>query len=312
MVSYNGLFNLLKIKGITKSQLSENLGLSSTTVAKLSKGEHISMKVLEDICNHLNCGLNEIVSFEKEKSLSNILAVLKEEKQMRLKGGLYHQTQIKLTYNSNHIEGSRLTEEQTRYIYETNTLGVESNSTVNVDDIIETTNHFKCIDYIIDNAENELSEDIIKELHRLLKSSTSDSNKDWFAVGDYKKKPNIVGDMPTTSPAKVMVEIKKLLLSYNNLSQKSLTDLISFHHDFESIHPFQDGNGRVGRLIMFKECLKNNIVPFIIDEELKLFYYRGLKEWKNEKGYLTDTCLLAQDKYKKILDYFKIDYSLSK
>jgi len=312
MVNYNGLFNLLKNKGITKSQLSKNLGLSSTTIAKLSKGEHISMKVLENLCNYLNCNLNEIVSFEKEKSLSNILAILKEEKQMRLKGGLYHQTQIKLTYNSNHIEGSRLTEEQTRYIYETNTLGVESDSSVNVDDIIETTNHFKCIDYIIDNAENELSEDIIKELHSILKSSTSDSNKDWFAVGDYKKKPNIVGDMPTTSPAKVPTEIKKLLSSYNLLPQKSLNDIISFHHDFESIHPFQDGNGRVGRLIMFEECLKNNIVPFIIDEELKLFYYRGLKEWKNKKGYLTDTCLLAQDKYKKILDYFKIDYSSSK
>ena len=312
MVNYNGLFNLLKNKGITKSQLSKNLGLSSTTIAKLSKGEHISMKVLENLCNYLNCNLNEIVSFEKEKSLSNILAILKEEKQMRLKGGLYHQTQIKLTYNSNHIEGSRLTEEQTRYIYETNTLGVESDSSVNVDDIIETTNHFKCIDYIIDNAENELSEDIIKELHSILKSSTSDSNKDWFAVGDYKKKPNIVGDMPTTSPAKVPTEINKLLSSYNHLPQKSLNDIISFHHDFESIHPFQDGNGRVGRLIMFEECLKNNIVPFIIDEELKLFYYRGLKEWKNEKGYLTDTCLLAQDKYKKILDYFKIDYSSSK
>ena len=236
-----------------------------------------------------------------------LLNILKEQKDIKLKGGIYHKTQIELTYNSNHIEGSTLTHDQTRYIFETNTIGAE-NGTINVDDVVETANHFKCVDYIIDNALKPLSQSMIKELHFILKNGTSDSRKQWFNVGDYKKLPNEVGGKETCLPENVKTEMKKLLSSYNNIEKKSFEQILEFHKDFESIHPFQDGNGRVGRLIMFKECLANNIVPFIIDEEHKLFYYRGLKEWNNEKGYLTDTCLSCQDKYKAWLDYFKIEY----
>ena len=224
-----------------------------------------------------------------------------------LKGGIYHKVQIELTYNSNHMEGSRLTHDQTRYIYETNTIGVEA-GTVNVDDIVETANHFRCIDMVIDSAGQMLSEPFIKTLHRTLKNGTSDSRKDWFAVGEYKKIPNEVGGRDTTAPEEVPTEMKQLLASYNRKPDKTLEDLIAFHVAFESIHPFQDGNGRVGRLILFKECLKNDIVPFIIDEDLKLFYYRGLHEWNTERGYLIDICLSAQDKFKKYLDYFRIPY----
>ena len=231
--------------------------------------------------------------------------VLRTEKVSGTKGGIYHKVQIELTYNSNHMEGSHLTHDQTRYIYETNTIGVEA-GTVNVDDIVETANHFRCIDLVIDSAGQMLSEPFIKTLHRTLKSGTSDSRKDWFAVGDYKKIPNEVGGRDTTSPEEVPTEMKQLLASYNRKPDKTLEDLIAFHVAFESIHPFQDGNGRVGRLILFKECLKNDIVPFIIDEDLKLFYYRGLHEWNTERGYLIDICLSAQDKFKKYLDYFRI------
>jgi Fic family protein len=212
-----------------------------------------------------------------------------------------------LTYNSNHIEGSKLTHDQTRYIFETNTIGVTDNA-VNVDDVIETANHFKCIDKIIDCANNQITEKMIKDLHFILKTGTADSSKDWFAVGDYKKLPNEVGGRDTTPPEEVHNEIKTLLDDYNKTDNKTLEDLIEFHVQFERIHPFQDGNGRVGRLLLFKECLKYNIVPFIIDEDLKLFYYRGLKEWSNERGYLIDTCLTAQDRFKKYLDYFRISY----
>lgn len=244
----------------------------------------------------------------KKPPVKTLLAVLQEEKRTKYAGGIYHKTQIDLTYNSNHIEGSRLTHDQTRYIFETNTIGVEENEVLNVDDVIETSNHFRCIDLIIDNATSTLNEHFIKELHRILKTGTSDSRKDWFAVGDYKRLPNEVGGMQTVLPEEVASKMKALLAEYNAIPQKTLEDILDFHVQFERIHPFQDGNGRIGRLLIFKECLKYNIVPFIIEENLKLFYYRGLKEWSNEKGYLTDTCLTAQDKYKAYLDYFRIPY----
>lgn len=243
----------------------------------------------------------------KKTPVKTLLSILQEEKRTKYAGGIYHKTQIDLTYNSNHIEGSRLTHDQTRYIFETNTIGVE-NEVLNVDDVIETSNHFRCIDLIIDHAASTLSEHFIKKLNHILKTSTSDSRKDWFAVGEYKRLPNEVGGMQTSLPEEVADRMKALLSDYNAVPKKTLDDILDFHVRFERIHPFQDGNGRVGRLIMFKECLKYNIVPFIIEENLKLFYYRGLKEWYNEKGYLTDTCLIAQDKYKAYLDYFRIPY----
>ena len=243
----------------------------------------------------------------KKTPVKTLLSILQEEKRTKYAGGIYHKTQIDLTYNSNHIEGSRLTHDQTRYIFETNTIGVE-NEVLNVDDVIETSNHFRCIDLIIDHAASTLSEHFIKKLHHILKTGTSDSRKDWFAVGEYKRLPNEVGGMQTSLPEEVADRMKALLSDYNAVPKKTLDDILDFHVRFERIHPFQDGNGRVGRLIMFKECLKYNIVPFIIEENLKLFYYRGFKEWYNEKGYLTDICLTAQDKYKAYLDYFRIPY----
>lgn len=243
----------------------------------------------------------------KRKAAPSLLQILREQKDARIRGGIYHKVQIDLTYNSNHIEGSRLTHDQTRYIFETNTIGFE-NEAVNVDDVIETTNHFRCIDMIIDQAGNALTERFIKELHRTLKTGTSDSRKDWFAVGEYKKLPNEVGGSDTTLPEDVASEMQKLLREYNALSSKTFEDIVAFHVAFERTHPFQDGNGRVGRLLLFKECLKHNIVPFIIEDNLKLFYYRGLKEWDHEKGFLMDTCLMAQDRFKAYLDYFRIKY----
>lgn len=243
----------------------------------------------------------------RAKKVSPLLQVLREQKQMKIKGGIYHRTQIDLTYNSNHIEGSRLTHDQTRYIFETNTIGIEGES-VRVDDIMETVNHFRCIDLIIDRAEETLTESLLKELHQILKNGTSDSRKDWFAVGEYKRLPNEVGGNETTDPEKVHREIKTLLMEYNSKKNKTFEDIVDLHQRFETIHPFQDGNGRVGRLIMFKECLANGYVPFIITEELKMYYYRGLREWNNLRGYLLDTCLAAQDNYKAMLDYFKIKY----
>lgn len=246
-------------------------------------------------------------SNKKKGHTLTLLDILREQKEGKYSGGIYHRTQIDLTYNSNHMEGSRLTRNQTRYIFETNTVGVE-NEVLNVDDVIETVNHFHCIDLVIDHADDILSEKFIKELHLTLKNGTSDSRKDWFAVGEYKKVPNEVGGMDTALPEEVADKMKTLLKEYNVIKEKTLEDILDFHVKFERIHPFQDGNGRVGRLIMFKECLKHNIVPFIIEDNLKLFYYRGLKEWDNEKGYLTDTCLTAQDKYKTYLNYFRIAY----
>ena len=244
---------------------------------------------------------------KKATAPTTLLEMLTTEKNAKLPGGIYHKVQIELTYNSNHIEGSRLTHDQTRYIFETNTIGIESGP-VKVDDIVETVNHFKCIDLIIESAKKPITEAFIKELHRTLKNGTTDSRQSWFMVGDYKKLPNTVGDMYTASPEEVAEKMKELLFEYHSNKEKSFDDLLDFHYRFECIHPFQDGNGRIGRLLLFKECLKYNIVPFIIDEELKLFYYRGLKEWKNERGYLRDTCLAAQDKFKIWLDYFKVKY----
>lgn len=246
-------------------------------------------------------------SNKKKGHTLTLLDILRDQKEGKYSGGIYHRTQIDLTYNSNHMEGSRLTRNQTRYIFETNTVGVE-NEVLNVDDVIETVNHFHCIDLVIDHADDILSEKFIKKLHLTLKNGTSDSRKDLFAVGEYKKIPNEVGGMDTALPEEVADKMKMLLKEYNVIKEKTLEDILDFHVKFERIHPFQDGNGRVGRLIMFKECLKRNIVPFIIEDNLKLFYYRGLKEWDNEKGYLTDTCLTAQDKYKTYLNYFRIAY----
>jgi fido (protein-threonine AMPylation protein) len=242
-----------------------------------------------------------------DASPETLLDILQREKKTSLSGGIYHKVQIELTYNSNHIEGSRLTHDQTRYIFETNTIGVTSDN-LNVDDIVETSNHFRCIDLVIENAASILTEGFIKELHRVLKNGTSDSRQSWFAVGDYKKLPNEVGGNDTTLPEDVASGMRKLLANYNALPSKTFEDIVAFHVAFERIHPFQDGNGRVGRLILFKECLKHNIVPFIIEDNLKLFYYRGLKEWDYEKGFLMDTCLTAQDRFKAYLDYFRITY----
>ena len=241
------------------------------------------------------------------KKATPLLTALREQKASRLKGGIYHRTQIDLTYNSNYIEGSRLTHDQTRYIFETNTIGI-TDETVNVDDIVETVNHFRCIDYIIDHAEEPVTEAFVKQLHLLLKTGTSDSRKDWFAVGEYKRLANEVGGQETCPPKEVHRQMKALLSEYHRNKHKVLEDILDFHVHFEQIRPFQDGNGRVGRLLMFKECLANGIVPFIITDDLKLYYYRGLREWGHINGYLTDTCLAAQDQYKSLLDYFKINH----
>ena len=295
------------MKYLSVTELAKFWGLTERSVRKYCadgkiEGAFLTGKTWNIPENAKKPGRKERVS-SKPKSL---LDILKEQKESKLPGGIYHKIQIDLTYNSNHIEGSRLTHDQTRYIFETNTIGITDTS-VNVDDIVETANHFKCIDSIIDNAKYALSEKYIKELHFLLKSGTSDSRKDWFAVGEYKKLPNEVGGIDTTLPEEVHNEVKALLAWYNSLENVTFEDIVEFHVRFERIHPFQDGNGRVGRLIMFKECLKHNVVPFIIDEEHKLFYYRGLKEWQSERGYLMDTCLSAQDQFRAVLKYFRID-----
>lgn len=242
-----------------------------------------------------------------KQRISPLLQRLRDEKESRLKGGIYHRTQIDLTYNSNHIEGSRLTKEQTRYIFETNTLGITTENT-HIDDIMETVNHFRCIDYIIDHATDKITESHLKQLHLILKTNTSDSRKSWFAVGEYKRLPNEVGGEETTQPEDVHKHIKSLLSEYNSLNEVQFDDILNFHVQFERIHPFQDGNGRVGRLLMFWQCLQSKHVPFIITEELRLFYYRGLQHWGHLNDYLRDTCLTAQDQYKALLEYFKIKY----
>ncbi|MBD9168813.1 MAG: Fic family protein [Parabacteroides johnsonii] len=254
-----------------------------------------------------NIPIDATLPKRKKASLSPLLKTLREQKEGQVKGGIYHRVQIDLTYNSNHIEGSRLTHDQTRYIFETNTIGV-TDKAVNVDDIIETANHFRAIDYIIKETDGKLTETYIKQLHLILKSGTSDERKDWFRVGNYKKLPNEVGGNDTTTPENVHKEMKALLKEYNNKKNPTFEDILDFHQRFEAIHPFQDGNGRVGRLIMFRECLRNNYVPFIITDDLKIFYYNGLRNWPHIKGYLTDTCLTAQDNFKFLLDKFRIKY----
>jgi len=299
IISEQKFNELLKRKGVKKSALCDILGISSRTIAKISKGEDINGNVIEKILLYLNAGFDDVIEF------NHILQALENEKGALLSGGLYHETQIKLTYNSNHIEGSRLTEDQTRYIFETKTLG-DLPSNIKLDDVIETNNHFKCIDFIINFANAELSEDIIKSLQGCLKSGTENSKM--YGAGVYKVLPNTVGGIETTPPNKVEGEMKKLLTWYNSIKHVTFEDIVEFHYRFEVIHPFQDGNGRIGRLIAFKECLKNNIVPFYIDDNYKFEYYRGLKEWNNDKNYLIETCRFGQDLYKRLLDYFQVKY----
>ncbi len=299
MIIDNNKFNsLLKQKGLKKSLLSSELSISSKTMAKVKKGENIRDSVVQKIANYIGCQIEEIAK------QNNIYLRLLSEKQQKISGGLYYATQIKLTFNSNHIEGSALTEEQTRNIFETKTLS-NINKNVKIDDVIETNNHFKCIDFCIDNANNKLDEHFIKSLHKILKSGTDFEQA--YGAGEYKIFPNTIGGIETSSPQNVKGDIKNLLKWYNAKKHLSLEDIVEFHYKFEQIHPFQDGNGRVGRLIAFKECLKNNIVPFYIDDNYKFEYYRGLSEWKNI-AYLIETCKFGQDLYKILLDYFKVEY----
>ena len=292
---------------ISVAEFAKKYGIAERTVRNYCSSGKIPGAVLVGKTWSVPCDAELPMRGTAKRKLMPLLVLLKEQMASRLKGGIYHRTQVDLTYNSNHIEGSRLTHEQTRFIFETNTVGVV-NDAVRVDDIIETTNHFRCIDFIIDNAEARLNESIIKRLHAMLKSGTTDSNKEWLAVGEYKRLPNEVGGNETVAPEDVRPAMQALLKEYNSIKSKSLENIIDFHQRFESIHPFQDGNGRVGRLIMFKECLAYGIVPFIITDELKFFYYRGLQQWNSVRDYLLDTCLAAQDNYKALLDYFRIKY----
>ncbi len=303
MVSYEGLEKALKEKGIGKSELSEKLGLSSRTVAKIAKGEKLSRQSIQKIAAFLKTAPELLV---KEISPNKILQLLRDEKEIGLSGGLYHELQIRMAYNSNHIEGSKLSEAQTRLIFETATIDVGDG--IPVDDILETVHHFRAIDYVIEIAEEELSEEIIKNLHYILKHDTKDSLLSWFAVGEYKKRANVVGGRETVKPASVPAQMQALLSRYNSKEKVTINEIIAFHAEFEQIHPFQDGNGRVGRLIALKECLRHNIIPFIIEDNKKNYYYRGLSEWQNEKGFLTDTCLDGQDTFKQLLDMLEIEY----
>ena len=303
MISYKGLEYILKERKIGKSELSAQLGLSTRTIAKISKNETLSKRTLQKIADYLKVSVDTL---SREVSANIVLQTLRDEKEIKLPGGLYHELQIRMTYNSNHIEGSRLSEDQTRMIFETNT--IDMGDGVSVDDILETVHHFKAIDFCIDHAEDELSEDMIKELHYILKHDTKDSALPWFAVGDYKKRANIVGGRKTCKPVEVHEHMQKLLTRYQSKPNVRLEDIVGFHAEFESIHPFQDGNGRVGRLIALKECLRHNIVPFIIEDSKKAFYYRGLSEWEKEKGWLMDTCLDGQDTFKKLLDLLEIPF----
>ena len=300
--SYDGLERFLSAKGMTKTSLAAELGISSKTMAKMSRGEKIADHVLKRIADYFSCSVTELCA---EKTNNLLLQTLRDEKDAKISGGLYHELQVRMTYNSNHIEGSKLSEDQTRLIFETRTINATGG--VPVDDIIETVNHFRAIDYVIDVAEDELTEEIIKELHRILKQGTADASLSWFAVGDYKKRANMVGGRETAKPKDVPARMKALLSSYSAVDVITVDDIIAFHHDFESIHPFQDGNGRVGRLIALKECLHYGIIPFIIEDAKKAFYYRGLAEWENEIGYLIDTCLDGQDTFKRLLAMFDID-----
>ena len=293
-------------KKITQVEVAEILGVKPATISKYEAGAlEPNIESLKKLAELFEVSVDELLKEDEfDFSKINVLEVLREQEEMQLKGNLYHNTQIIFAYNTNHIEGSKLTEDQTRYIYETNTLLTEKESITNLDDIIETANHFKLVDYMLDVADKELTEEMSKEFHKILKEGTSDSRKDWFNVGEYKKLANEAGNMKTSLPKNVQKDMVKLMQWYNSLEKITIENIIEFHYRFECIHPFQDGNGRVGRIIVFKECLKNNIVPFIILDKDKLFYYRGLKEYKNEKGYLIDTCLNAQDQYKEMIKYY--------
>ena len=299
MIVYDGLMRRLNAKGFTKTGLAHELGISSRTIAKIGRGEPIARHVLARIAMFLECNPEDLCQSRTDNVL---LQTLRDEKNVRLSGGLYHELQVRLTYNSNHIEGSQLSEDQTRLIFETNTLGADSG--LPVDDIIETANHFRGIDFVIDRAEQPLNEEIIKELHRILKQGTTESSLEWFAVGDYKRRPNMVGGRETAKPQDVASQMKQLLSRYESLNRVEFDDIVEFHYQFELIHPFQDGNGRVGRLVALKECLRHGIVPFIIEDSKKLFYYRGLSQWESEKGYLRETCLDGQDTFIKLMSQF--------
>ena len=290
---------------ISVIQFAEKYGISERTARNYCASGKIQGAFLTG--KTWNIPADAAMPQKGKKKISPLLQRLRDEKETKLKGGIYHRTQIDLTYNSNHIEGSRLTKEQTRYIFETNTLGITTENT-RIDDIMETVNHFRCIDYIIDHATDRLTETHLKQLHSILKTNTSDSQKLWFAVGDYKRLANEVGGEETSQPKEVHKHMRTLLAEYNGIEKVELTDILDFHVQFERIHPFQDGNGRVGRLVMFWQCLQAGIVPFIITEDLRLFYYRGIQNWGQIKGYLQDTCLTAQDNYKALLDYFNIKH----
>ena len=303
MISYAGLEKILKEKGIGKTELSTEAGLSMRTVAKIAKGEKLSARSLNRIAEYLNVAPELLCHKEAD---NKILQILRDEKEIQLSGGLYHELQVRMTYNSNHMEGSKLSEDQTRLIFETNTINMGDG--IPVDDILETVHHFRAIDYCIDIAEEKLTEEIIKKLHFMLKHDTKDAALPWFAVGDYKKRANVVGGRETSKPSEVARDMRALLERYNARDNVAIEDIIEFHAEFEYIHPFQDGNGRVGRLIALKECLKNNIIPFIIEDNKKSFYYRGLSEWRREKGWLVDTCLDGQDTFVKLLDMLEIPH----
>lgn len=296
-------------KKMTQNEIANILDVSPATVSKYESGAlEPNIESLKRLAELFEISIDELLNDEEDKfdiSKINVLDILREQKEMKLKGNLYHRTQVSFAYNTNHIEGSTLTEDQTRYIFETNTILFEGDTIAKVDDILETANHFKLVDYMLDVADKKLTEKLIKEFHKILKDGTSDSRVEWFNVGEYKQRANTIGiGIKTTSPNNVEKEMSKLIDWYNSLKQITINEIIEFHYRFESIHPFQDGNGRIGRIIMFKECLKNNIIPFIIFDKDKLFYYRGLKEYKNEKGYLVDTCLNAQDQYANVINYF--------
>lgn len=303
MISYEALIRAMKEKGVGKTELSRELGLSSRTVAKIAKGEKLSGRSIQKIADYLSLPAEVLM---REESSNRILQLLRDEKRMNLPGGLYHELQVRMTYNSNHMEGSKLSEDQTRYIFETSTVDVGDG--IPVDDILETVHHFRAIDYVIDSAEEKLTEEIIKHLHYILKHDTRDSLLSWFAVGDYKKRANVIGGRETVRPSDVHARMKALLDSYNAKECVTIEDIVELHAEFEYIHPFQDGNGRVGRLVALKECLRHNIIPFIIEDSKKNFYYRGLNEWRNEKGWLTDTCLDGQDTFIRLLDMLDIPH----
>lgn len=295
-------------KKMTQNDLADILEVSSGTISKYESGAlEPNIESLKKLADLFGITIDELLKDEEKFDFSNVnvLKALREQKEMKLKGNLYHQTQVSFAYNTNHIEGSTLTEDQTRYIFETNTILFEGDTVAKVDDILETSNHFKLVDYMLDVADKKLTEKMIKEFHKILKDGTSDSRVEWFNVGEYKQRANTIGEgVKTTLPQNVEKDMGKLMDWYNSLKHITIKEIIEFHYRFESIHPFQDGNGRIGRLIMFKECLKNNIIPFIIRDADKLYYYRGLKEYKNEKGYLIDTCLSAQDQYVKLIEYY--------